>query len=107
MLSRYAGTLPRFCAWTVRQSRRRVRAINRLTIAISGRHAEGATYLSGRWLVEQESARSEAPGAAMAIRYTAKDVNLVHRTAGGGKRARLEISLDDSQRAGDRREIRG
>jgi thiol-disulfide isomerase/thioredoxin len=65
-----------------------------------GRHAEGATYLSGRWRVGQESSCAEAPGAAIAIRYTAMDVNLVLAPQ-EGKLARLEISLSDSQRAGE------
>src|SRR5882762_3359423 len=42
-----------------------------------GPHVEGMSYLGGRWRVEQESARAEAPGAAISLRYTAKDVNLV------------------------------
>jgi thiol-disulfide isomerase/thioredoxin len=65
-----------------------------------GRHAEGATYLSGRWRVGQESSCAEAPGAAIVIRYTAMDVNLVLAPP-AGKPARLEISLSDSQRAGE------
>ncbi len=65
-----------------------------------GRHAEGATYLSGRWRVGQESSRAEAPGAAIAIRYTAMDVNLVLAPP-AGKPARLELSLSDSQRVGE------
>jgi len=65
-----------------------------------GRHAEGATYLSGRWNVGQESAIAEAPGAAIAIRYTAMDVNLVLAPP-AGKTARLEIYLSDGQRLGD------
>jgi thiol-disulfide isomerase/thioredoxin len=65
-----------------------------------GRHAEGATYLSGRWSIGQESACAEAPGAAIAIRYTAMDVNLVLAPP-AGRTARLEISLSDSQRPGE------
>jgi thiol-disulfide isomerase/thioredoxin len=65
-----------------------------------GRHAEGATYLSGCWNVGQESARAEAPGAAIAIRYTAMDVNLVLAPP-IDKPARIELSLSDSQRPGD------
>jgi hypothetical protein len=65
-----------------------------------GRHAEGATYLSGRWTVSQESARAEAQGAAIAIRYTAMDVNLVLAPPAGST-ARVEITLSDSQRPGE------
>src|SRR4029077_5150443 len=68
--------------------------------AAPGRHAEGATYLSGRWSVGQESSRAEAPGAALAIRYTAMDVNLVLAPP-VEKPARLEISLSDSQTPGE------
>ncbi len=42
-----------------------------------GRHAEGASYLSGRWTVGQESARAASTDAAIALRYTSMDVNLV------------------------------
>jgi hypothetical protein len=65
-----------------------------------GRHVEGATYLRGRWTVGQESSCAEAPGAALAIRYTAMDVNLVMAPP-AGKPARLEVSLSDNQRAGE------
>jgi thiol-disulfide isomerase/thioredoxin len=64
-----------------------------------GRHAEGATYLSGRWNIGQESARVAAPGAAIAIRYTAMDVNLVLAPP-AGKAGRLAIELSDAQRPG-------
>src|SRR5260370_33015622 len=42
-----------------------------------GRHAEGGTYLRGRWTVSQESSRAEAADAALALRNTAMDGNLV------------------------------
>src|SRR5580704_2197559 len=64
-----------------------------------GRHVEGATYLSGRWTVGQESASAAAPGAGLAIRYTAMDVNLVLAPQ-ADKPARLEISIGDDQRPG-------
>ena len=64
-----------------------------------GRHVEGAIYLSGRWTVGQESASAAAPGAGVAIRYTAMDVNLVLAPP-ADKPARLEISIGDDQRAG-------
>jgi thiol-disulfide isomerase/thioredoxin len=65
-----------------------------------GRHVEGATYLSGRWRVGQESACAEAPEAAIAIRYTAMDVNLVIAPP-AGRPARMEISLSDGLRPGE------
>jgi thiol-disulfide isomerase/thioredoxin len=65
-----------------------------------GRHTEGVSYLAGRWRVEQESARAEAPGASIALRYTAKDVNLVMAPPAGAV-ARAEILLDSGQKAGD------
>ena len=58
------------------------------------------SYLAGRWRVEQESARSEAPGAAISLRYTAKDVNLVMAPPAGAS-VRAEITLEGGQRAGD------
>jgi hypothetical protein len=65
-----------------------------------GPHMEGMSYLSGRWRVEQEAARAEAPGAAVSLRYTAKDVNLVMAPPAGAS-VRMEIVLDGTQRAGD------
>jgi thiol-disulfide isomerase/thioredoxin len=65
-----------------------------------GPHVEGISYLGGRWRVEQESARAEAPGAAISLRYTAKDVNMVMAPPAGAT-VRMEIVLDGSQRAGD------
>jgi thiol-disulfide isomerase/thioredoxin len=65
-----------------------------------GPHVEGMSYLAGRWRVEQESARSEAPGAAISLRYTAKDVNLVMAPPAGAS-VRAEIALEGAQRAGD------
>jgi len=65
-----------------------------------GPHVEGMSYIAGRWRVEQESARSEAPGAAISLRYTAKDVNLVMGPAAGAS-VRAEITLESGQRAGD------
>lgn len=65
-----------------------------------GPHVEGMTYLAGRWRVEQESARCEGPGAAISLRYTAKDVNLVMGPAAGAS-VRAEVMLDGGQRPGD------
>ena len=64
-----------------------------------GKHAEGATYLSGRWNVGHESATATAPGATMEIRYTAKDVNLVLAPP-VDKPVRLSISIPGDQRPG-------
>ncbi len=65
-----------------------------------GPHVEGVSYLAGIWRIEQESACSEAPGAAISLRYTAKDVNLVMAPAEGAS-VRAEITLEGAQRAGD------
>jgi hypothetical protein len=60
-----------------------------------GRHAEGVTYLRGRWTVSQESSRAEASDAALALRYTAMDVNLVLAPpAGASGRAELVLGQD-------------
>ena len=66
----------------------------------AGPHMEGTTYLSGSWRVEQESARAEAAGAAISLRYTAKDVNLVMAPPAGAS-SRVEVKLEGSQRPGD------
>ena len=66
----------------------------------AGPHVEGMPYLAGRWLVEQESARSEAVGAGISLKYTAKDVNLVMAPPAGVS-VRAEISLEIGQRAGE------
>ena len=66
----------------------------------AGPHVEGMSYLAGRWRVEQESARSEAVGAAISLRYTAKDVNLVMAPPAGAS-VRAEVVLEAGQRAGD------
>src|SRR5579863_3859036 len=65
-----------------------------------GPHMEGMSYLAGRWRVEQEAARAEAPAAAVSLRYTSKDVNLVMAPPAGAS-ARIEIALDGAQRASD------
>src|SRR5260370_20813200 len=61
-----------------------------------GRHAEGVTYLRGRWTVSQESSRAEASDAALALRYTAMDVNLVLAPPAGA-RGRAELVLGQHQ----------
>lgn len=65
-----------------------------------GRHAEGVTYLDGRWRVEQECSRAESKDAALALRYTSKDVNLVIAPPAGAS-VRAEIVLGDGQRHGE------
>lgn len=65
-----------------------------------GKHVEGVTYLSGRWTVSAEFARAEAPGAAISLRYMAKDVNLVLAPPDGAA-VRAELSFGPGQRPGD------
>ena len=76
-----------------------------------GRHMESTAYLDGRWRVEQESARAEAAGASIRLRYTAREVNLVMApsvvppsTSGEGgqgvRSARVQISLSDGEQRG-------
>ncbi len=58
-----------------------------------GRHVEGVPYLSGRWRIEQECARADAAGAAIRLRYTAREVNLVIAPrAGAAVSAELHFS---------------
>lgn len=65
-----------------------------------GHHAEGLTYLGGRWTVEQESARAAMTGASLALRYTGKDVNLVLAPPEGGT-AHAELVLAADQHPGE------
>jgi len=65
-----------------------------------GPRVEGMSYFAGIWRIEQECARIEAPGAAISLRYTAKDVNLVMAPPAGAS-VRVEIMLEGVQRAGD------
>ena len=64
-----------------------------------GRHMEGTAYLEGRWRVEQEAAHAEAPGAALRLRYTAREVNLVMAPGASGS-LKVEVTLSDGERAG-------
>ena len=64
-----------------------------------GRYVEGAAYLSGRWIVGEESARAEDSSAALMLRYTAMDVNLVMAPPSNGP-ARVELWIGEEQRAG-------
>jgi thiol-disulfide isomerase/thioredoxin len=66
----------------------------------TGPHMEGISYLAGRWRVEQERARAEAPGASISLKYTSKDVNLVMAPPAGAS-VRLEVILDGAQKPGD------
>jgi len=56
-----------------------------------GRHMEGLAYLEGEWTVGGESARAESPGASLAVRYTAMEVNLVMAPAAAGP---VQIDLE-------------
>lgn len=64
-----------------------------------GHHAESLVYLGGRWSVSAEFARAEAAGASIAVRYTAKDVNLVLSPPPGGA-LRAELVVQEGERAG-------
>src|SRR5579864_7967772 len=57
-----------------------------------GRHMESTAYLDGRWLVEQECARAEAANAALRLRYTAREVNLVLAPGATGP-VKVEVTL--------------
>ncbi|HKV56296.1 MAG TPA: redoxin domain-containing protein [Candidatus Binataceae bacterium] len=64
-----------------------------------GRYVEGMPYLAGRWTVGQESSRADATGAAIVLRYSAMDLNLVMAPPVGGS-ARIELVMGEDQRAG-------
>src|SRR5579862_6254795 len=63
-----------------------------------GRHMESMAYLDGRWRIEQESARAETAGAALRLRYTAREINLV--MAPGADAGRVQVSLSEGERIG-------
>lgn len=65
-----------------------------------GKHMEGLSYLSGRWRVEEECARSADADASITLRYTAKDVNLVMAPPDGGS-AQVEVILEPGQKPGE------
>jgi len=65
-----------------------------------GRRMEGLCYLDGRWRVDQEFARADAPGASISIRYTAKDVNLVMAPPAGAA-IKAELKLGEGERLGE------
>ena len=64
-----------------------------------GRHMESTAYLDGRWTVEQESARAEAPNAALRVRYTAREVNLVMAPPASGP-VKVAVTLSDGEQPG-------
>jgi thiol-disulfide isomerase/thioredoxin len=64
-----------------------------------GRHAEALAYLSGRWRVGAESAEAADSNAALALRYTAKDVNLVLAPPPASI-IKAELTIDSGQRPG-------
>jgi thiol-disulfide isomerase/thioredoxin len=64
-----------------------------------GRHMESTAYLDGRWNVEQESARAESANAALRLRYTAREVNLVMAPGASGP-VQVEIILSNGEHPG-------
>jgi len=64
-----------------------------------GRHMESTAYLSGKWRVESECARAEAADAALRLRYTAREVNLVMAPGPSGS-TKVQVSLSDGERLG-------
>jgi thiol-disulfide isomerase/thioredoxin len=64
-----------------------------------GRHLESTAYLDGRWRVEQECARAEATNAALRLRYTAREVNLVMAPGAGGT-VKVAVTLPDGEHPG-------
>ncbi len=64
-----------------------------------GVRMEGMIYLGGKWSVGEESSEAAADNASIAIRYTAKEVNLVMAPPQDGPVA-VEMTLEADQRAG-------
>ena len=64
-----------------------------------GRHMESTAYLDGRWRVEQEAAHAEAANAALRLRYTAREVNLVMAPGSNGA-VKVEVTLLNGEHAG-------
>src|SRR5271167_3900385 len=60
---------------------------------------EGMVYLDGQWQVGDESAQAAAENASIAIRYTAKEVNLVMAPPATGA-VRVEMALEGDQEPG-------
>lgn len=65
----------------------------------AGVRMEGMVYLDGKWLVGDESAQALTADSSLAIRYTAKEVNLVMAPSADGP-VRVDIALDGGQHAG-------
>ena len=70
-----------------------------MTIAIRAVIWRAPAYLDGRWRVEQECARAEAANAALRLRYTAREVNLVMAPGASGP-VKVEISRSNGERPG-------
>ena len=65
-----------------------------------GVRMEGTVYLDGNWVVGEESSEAAAENASIAIRYTAKEVNLVMAPPREGP-VQVELTLEgDQQQAG-------
>ncbi len=60
---------------------------------------EGMVYLDGKWLVGDESAQAAAENASIAIRYTAKEVNLVMAPPAAAA-VRVVMALEGDQQRG-------
>ncbi len=64
-----------------------------------GVRMEGMVYLDGKWQVGDEFAEAAAENASIAIRYTAKEVNLVMAPPAAGP-VRVAIALEADQQPG-------
>jgi thiol-disulfide isomerase/thioredoxin len=64
-----------------------------------GVRMEGMVYLGGKWLIGDESAEAAAENASIAIRYTAKEVNLVMAPPAEGP-VRVEMAFEGDQQPG-------
>jgi hypothetical protein len=60
---------------------------------------ESTAYLDGRWKLEQESAHAESANAALRLRYTAREVNLVMGPGASGA-VKVEITLSNGEHPG-------
>jgi thiol-disulfide isomerase/thioredoxin len=64
-----------------------------------GRHMESTAYLARRWRVESECARAESVDAALRLRYTAREVNLVMAPGATGA-VKVQVTLTDGEHPG-------
>ncbi len=64
-----------------------------------GPHPEGMIFLGGQWTVTEEFSRADAPDATIALRYTAREVNLVLAPPDNGG-LHAQIQLDEGQQPG-------